>query len=157
MNIHAIRTWWGLQRPRDQAFVGISVLLCLLAFAWLLALSPALKKLHHHEDRMRQLQATLSEMRAMEAQAKTFQGQGSLDLTQAQQKLRIQTIALLGKKADLSLRNGGASVTLRFVPPHSLGRWLAAIRTEAHARVTQAKLHRTPDGWSGSIQLTLPE
>ena len=157
MNAATLQTWWHQRAARERALLGACAALVLLTVLWSLALAPAFKTLRQHAARTAQLQATLAQMQALEAQAKRLQGQGSLSGAQSQQALQAQTTSLIGKQAELTLRIGGATATLRGVSPQALARWLAAVRTEAHAKVVQSRLQRTADGWSGSVQLTLPE
>ena len=157
MNAQALQVWWRQRAAREQVMLGAAATLLVLALLWVLALAPALKTLRQHAARTAQMQATLTQMQGLEAQAKLLQGQGSLGGAAAQQALQTHTSSLLGKQADIAARNGGASITLRSVSPQALGRWLATVRTEAHAQVLQSRLQRNADGWSGSMQLRLPE
>jgi general secretion pathway protein M len=155
--MNSLHTWWRQRAPREQALLGAGLALVLVALLWALALAPALQTLRRHDARVAQLQATLGRMQALEAQARQLQGQARLDGASAQQALQTHTRTLLGPQAELTARMGGASVTLRAVSPQALGRWLASVRTEAHAKVVQSRLQRTAEGWSGSVQLALPE
>jgi general secretion pathway protein M len=157
MTAQALRTWWLQRAAREQALVVGAAGLVLLALVWGLALAPALKTLRQHDARMAQLQAGLSQMQGLESQAKQLQSQSAIGGTQAQQALQTHTTSLLGKQAELATRAGGATITLRGVSPTALGRWLATIRTEAHAKVVQSRLQRNAEGWSGSVHVTLPE
>lgn len=151
--------WWRQREAREQTLLALAAVLVAIALLWLLALAPALKTLRQHDARVAQLQDSLQRMQALQAQAQALQAQAgsALDATQAQQALVQQTTAILGKQADISPRPGGASVTLRTVTPNALARWLAAIRAEAHAKVEQARIQRSGDGWSGTVQLSLPQ
>ena len=155
--MNAVQGWWRQRAPREQSLLAASLALVLAALLWMLALAPALKTLRQHDARVATLQAELGRMQALEAQARQLQAQAAPGGDSAQQALQTQTSTLLGKQAELAVRIGGANATLRAVSPQALGRWLAAIRTEAHAKVVQARLQRTADGWSGSVQLTLPK
>lgn len=155
--MNALQHWWRQRAPREQTLLTTGLALVLLTLLWMLALAPALKTLRQHDARVATLQTELARMQALEVQARQLQAQAAPGGDSAQQALQTQTSALLGKQAELALRIGGANATLRAVSPQALGRWLAAIRTEAHAKVVQARLQRTADGWSGSVQLTLPE
>lgn len=157
MNGTGLKHWWSQRAPREQSLLGAALVLVLLAALWLVALAPALKTLRQHDAKLSALQTELGRMQALEAQARALQGQAALPAGSAVQALQTHTAALLGKQADLAARSGGATVTLRAVSPQALARWLAAIRTEAHAKVIQSRLQRNADGWSGSVQLALPE
>lgn len=155
--MNAVLQWWRQRAPREQQLLAGCLALVLLALLWMLALAPALKTLGQHDARMATLQTELAHMQALEAQARQLKTQSAPGGGNAQQALQVQTDTLLGKQADLSVRTGGATATLRAVSPQALGRWLAAIRTEAHAKVVQARLQRSAQGWSGNVQLSLPE
>lgn len=155
--MNALLHWWRQRAPREQALLGTGLALVLVALLWMLALAPALKTLHQHDSRVAQLQDELGRMQTLEAQARQLQGQPLPSGVQALQALQTHTHTLLGQQAELSARMGGASVTLRAVPPQLLARWLSTVRTEARARVVQSRLQRTAEGWSGNVQLALPE
>lgn len=157
MNAAALTLWWRQRAPREQTLLVACTALVLLALLWSLAMAPALKTLRQHAAHSAQLQTTLAQMQALQAQAQGLQQHGKQDGAQAQQALQNQTASLLGTQASLALRNGGATVTLRGASPQALGRWLATIRTEAHAQVVQSRLQRNAEGWSGSVQLSLPQ
>ncbi|MDT8992559.1 type II secretion system protein GspM [Curvibacter sp. APW13] len=156
---HALLSWWRQRDPREQTLLALAGAVLALALVWMLALAPALKTLRQHDARVAELQGTLSRMQALQAQAQALQAQAgsAIDANLAQQALQQQTTALLGKQADLSLRAGGASVTLRTVTPAALARWLTSVRAEAHAKVELARLQRSGEGWSGTVQLSLPQ
>lgn len=157
MSGRSIQTWWAQRVPRERMLLGMALGVLLLAVLWRLALAPAFATLRQHDARMARLQAQLGHMQALEVQAGYYQRQAALSGAQAQQALQTHTTGLLGKQAELTTRLGGATVSLRGVPPSALARWLATIRTEARAKVVQSRLQRNADGWSGSVQLTLPE
>lgn len=157
MNKTQLRAWWRQRPPREQALLLACAALVLAALLWSLALAPALKTLRQHPAQRAQLQATLAQMQALQAQAQSLQGQAKPTEAQAQQALQNQTASLLGPQAALALHGGSATVTLRGASPQALGRWLAGVRTEAHAQVLQARLQRNAEGWSGSVQLGLPQ
>lgn len=157
MNKTQLRAWWRQRPPREQALLLVCAALVLAALLWSLALAPALKTLRQHPAQRAQLQATLAQMQALQAQAQSLQGQAKPTEAQAQQALQNQTASLLGPQAALALHGGSATVTLRGASPQALGRWLAGVRTEAHAQVLQARLQHNAEGWSGSVQLGLPQ
>ena len=153
----AARRWWQQRDARERTLLGVAVALVLAALLWTLALAPALKTLRQHGTHVQQLQSRLAQMQALQAQANSLQAGPPLDAAAAQQALQTHTTALLGAQASLSGHAGGATVTLRAASPQALGRWLATIRTEAHARVVASRLQRQAEGWSGTVQLALPE
>ena len=157
MNAQTLQAWWRQRALRERVLLGGCAALVLLALLWSLALAPALHTLRQHGAHTAQLQATLTHMQSLQAQAQSLQGHSSLTAPQAQQALQTHTTSLLGKQAELTTRIGGATATLHAVSPQALGRWLATIRTEAHAKVVQSRLQRNAEGWSGSVQLSLPE
>lgn len=157
MSTHSLHTWWRQLAARERALISACAVFLLLALLWGVALAPALRTLRQHDANIVQLRASLSHMQSLQAQAKLIEGHGSISGNAAQRALQSHTNSLLGKQAELAIRNGGATVTLRGVSPQALGHWFATIRTEARAKVLQSHLQRTTEGWSGSVQLSLPE
>lgn len=157
MSSSNLQAWWRRLAARERRFISAGAAILLLVLFWILALAPALQTLRLHDTRSAQLRATLSNMQTLQAQAQLFQGQRGIGGGAAQRALQTHTVSLLGTHADVAIRNGGASVILRGVSPQALGRWLVIIRMEARAKVLQSRLQRTTEGWSGSLQLSLPE
>ncbi|MDP1791809.1 MAG: type II secretion system protein GspM, partial [Methylibium sp.] len=74
---------------------------------------------------------------------------------QAEAALRGAT-ERLGTNARLTLQGDRATLTLSGVPGEALAAWLGEVRSAARARPDEAKLSHGPNGYSGSVLLTLP-
>ena len=61
----------------------------------------------------------------------------------------------LGDKARLSLQGDRASLTLNGVSPEALRGWLLEARSAARARPVEAQLTRGPQGYSGTLVVSL--
>lgn len=153
----ALRAWWTTLGTRERALLGLGGAVLLLALLWSLALSPALRVLRGHGPRVAQLEQQLTQMQQWQAQAQGLQALARPAPGTAPRALDEASKRLLGRQSHWDIRTGTASFTLRAVPAQALAQWLAAVRSDARARVVQARLQRSEQGWSGTVQVALPE
>lgn len=123
---------------------------------WILALAPAVRTLRSFNATRLQLDDDLQNMLRLQAQAQTLQSIPRLPTAVASQALRESVQKAFDKNADFTMSAGSATVTLRGVSADTLAQWLMSARTQAHSAPLQAKLRNTPTGWSGSLQMSLP-
>lgn len=155
MNSTQIQAWWAQRAPREKTILQFAALLVAAALLWSVALAPALRTLRTFDDKHRSQEAQLQAMLRLQAQAQSLQSQPRLSQAAAVQALQTSVQQVLGPKADFSNNAGNATVTLRGVSAEALAQWLASARTEAHASPVQARLSRTGNTWSGTLQMGL--
>lgn len=156
MNSTSIPTWWAQRAAREKTILKFAALLVAAALLWSLGLAPALRTLRAFEGQHQSQEAQLQAMLRLQAQAQSLQSQPRLSQAAAVQALQTSVQQTLGPKADFSNNAGNATVTLRGVSAEALAQWLASARTEAHASPVQARLSRTGNTWSGTLQMGLP-
>ncbi|MBC7917544.1 MAG: type II secretion system protein M [Rhodoferax sp.] len=152
----AAQLWWQQRDTREKTLLTLAAALVGVALVWGIAISPALRTLQKSASQQAALQDQLQTMARMQAQAKALQTQAPLSQTEAAAALSASVQQAFGSAADITVRAGDASVTLRGVSADALAQWLATARTNAHAVPLQARLTRTGATWSGTLQLGLP-
>lgn len=151
-----LHLWWTQRPPREKTLLRAAAVLVAVAVFWSLAIAPALRTLRSFEARYASQQMQLQTMLRLQSQAQALQGQPRLSQAAATQALQASVQQAFGTKAELSLNAGNATVTLRGVGAEALAQWLASARMEARAAPLQARLTRTANGWSGTLQMGLP-
>lgn len=156
MKLPAFRPWWAQRAPREKTILRFAALLVAAALLWSVALAPALRTVRAFDAKHAAQEAQLQAMLRLQAQAQGLQAQPRLSPAAATQALQTSVQQAFGPKADLSSNAGNVTVTLRGVSADALALWLANARVEARASPIQARLTRTGDTWSGTLQMGLP-
>lgn len=157
MNTANLRTWWNQRPPREKNLLRGCGVLVGLALLWSVALAPALRTLRSYETQRAAQEAQLQTMLSLQAQAQAAQALPRLTPAAATQALQASVLQAFGTHAELTLAGGTASVTLRGVQADALAQWLASARVNAHSAPIQARLTHAPNGWSGTLQMALPQ
>ncbi len=152
----ALRSWWQQRDAREKTLLTLACALVSTALVWGIAIAPALRTLQKSAAQQTVLQDQLQTMARMQVQAKALQSQAPLSQSEAAAALSASVQQAFGSGADITIRAGDASVTLRGVSADALAQWLATARTNAHAVPLQARMTRTGSTWSGTLQLGLP-
>ena len=156
MNATALQLWWEQRVSREKWALRSAAVLMIAALLWTLALAPALRTLRSFDANRVQLDAQLQTMLSLQAQAQALQALPRMTQAAASQALRESVPQAFDKNADVTMNGGIATITLRGVSADTLAQWLATARTQAHSAPTNANLSSTPNGWSGTLQMALP-
>ena len=156
MNATALQHWWEQRASREKSALRSAAVLMAAALLWTQALAPALQTLRSFDAKHAELDTQLQTMLSLQAQAKALQALPRMTPTAASQALRESVQKAFDKNADFTINGGTATVTLRGVNADSLAQWLATARSQANSAPTNASLSRTPGGWSGTVQMALP-
>ncbi len=154
-------TWrarWQAASRREQRSLLLAAGVVALALLWWLAVAPALAVWRAAPAQAAQLEAQMQQMLALQVQARALQALPTLNAPAARSVLE-NTLAPLGKAAQMSVQMDRVTVTLNEVSAQALAQWLSGTRQNAHLVPTEARLQRAPvaDGaWSGSVVFTLP-
>lgn len=157
MNAQQLRARWAALAPRERMLVAVAAGLVGLALLWWVALAPAIATLRSAETQHRALDAQLQQMRRLQAQAKTMQGQPRRSRQEVMRQLEASIQQQLGTSARYSIAGDRVTVTLANTPAAAVSQWLATVRSNARAIPGEARLTRNPSGaWDGTVNLTLP-
>ena len=157
MNTANLRLWWGQRSHKEKWTLKLAMALLAGYLVWALALAPALRTLRSYEVSRIKLDADLQTMQGLQAQAQALQSMPRLSHSTATQALRDSVQNAFGKNADFSANGANATVTVRGVSADALAQWLLGARTEALSAPVQVRLSNTTSGWSGTLQMALPD
>ncbi|MEJ6006367.1 type II secretion system protein GspM [Paucibacter sp. AS339] len=145
--------WAGLgERERLSLQLVAWVLGALLI--WLLAVQPGLRVLRQAPGQLQTLEAQLQDMQALALEVRELRATPAVPAALAVQALQAAS-EHLGPGAKLSLNGDRAILNLNGIGAEALQAWLGEVRSAARAKPLEAKLQRGPNGYSGSIVLSL--
>ena len=145
--------WQALGERERLALQAVGALLGVL-LAWAILLAPALRTLKTAPAELETLELQLQQMQAQAQEARVLRAAPAVPPAQAQAAL-ASSVAHLGPAARLNLTGDRAVVTLTAISPEALQGFLGEARAAARARPVEAQLTRGPQGYSGSLVLSL--
>jgi general secretion pathway protein M len=145
--------WMGLS-PRDRRAALLAALVLALFLVWTLAVQPAWRTLASAPAELDAVDAQLQVMQRLAAEATELRATPPVPLEQATAALQAAT-ARLGDQAKLSMQGERAVLTLTAVGTSAFTGWLAEARAGARARPVEATLNRGPQGYNGTLVLSL--
>lgn len=150
-----LRARWQALGARERRLVTVMAWILGLTMLWLVAVAPAWRVVAAAPARLDALDAQLLQMQRLAGEARTLRGAPSVGSTQAQAAVKGATDAL-GGAARLTLGGDRASVVFTNASGAQLREWLAEVRGAGRARAVEANLTRGPQGYSGTVVLSLP-
>ena len=145
--------WLGLsQRDRRGALLAATVLG--LFIVWSVAVQPAWRSLARAAAELDAVDLQLQAMQRLASEAAELRATPAVPRDQATAALQAAT-ARLGDRAQLSMQGERAVLTLTGVGTSALQLWLAEARAGARARPVEATLNRGPQGYNGTLVLSL--
>ena len=150
-----LQTRWTKLASRERRLVSAVLGLVGLALLWALAVQPAWRTLRDTPAQIDAIDRQLQDMQRLAAESRELRALPVVKPAQAEEALRGAT-ERLGSNAKLSLQGERATLSLGGVPGEALGVWLGEVRSAARARPEEAKLSRGPNGYSGTVLLSLP-
>ena len=141
---------WRTFSPRERLAAAIAIGIVALALVWLVALAPALRTLREAPAVLDRLDAQLSQMQRLAAEARDLKTGAPVGAAQSATALRSAT-ERLGDRARLVVLGDRATLTLSGITGDALRQWLAEARSGARARPLDAQLTRGPQGYTGTL------
>lgn len=148
------RARWTAMAPRERRLVKAAALLIGVVLVWLIAVQPAWRTLRDTPAQVDALELQLQQMQRMAVESQQLRATPAVKSAQATEALRAATDRL-GPNARLAVLGDRATLTLDGVSGEALAAWLGEVRSAARARPDEAKLSRGPNGYSGSVVLSL--
>lgn len=152
--LEPLRAWWATLARREQVLTALAALVVAMAVVWLVALRPALTTLRQTPAQLDALDVQLQSMQRMAAEARELRASPSIPPAQATAALQAAS-ARLGDRAKLVIQADRAVLSVTGIDSESLRNWLAEVRSGARARPAEAQLTRTPQGFTGTVTLTI--
>jgi general secretion pathway protein M len=150
----ALLARWQAFAPRERRLVAVGGGVLMLFLAWLLFVQPALRTVREAPARIDQLDAQLQHMQRLAAEGRELRNTAPMPAAQAAIVLKAST-ERLGERARLSVQGDRAVLTLNGVSGEQLRSWLAEARSGARARPVEAQLSRGPQGYTGTLVVSL--
>jgi general secretion pathway protein M len=145
--------WLGLSlRDRRAAMLAGAVLGLFLV--WSLAVQPAWRTLATAPAEIDAVDVQLQGMQRLAAEATELRATPPIPLEQATAALQAAT-ERLGDQAKLAMQGERAVLTLTGVGTSAFTGWLAEARAGARARPVEATLNRGPQGYNGTLVVSL--
>lgn len=146
---------WQALGSRERRGLTIVAWVLGLFLLWAVAIAPALRTARVAPGQLEQFDGQLQVMQRQAAEAKELRAAPALNNSQSSAALRAASDAL-GANGRLQVAGDRATLTLNGVSGTQLRDWLSEARSAARARPIEANLTRGPQGFSGSIVVTLP-
>ncbi len=145
---------WQQMGERERNAAQLIALLLGLALLWFVAVQPAWRTLNQAPAQAESLERQLQDMQALAQEAQELRAAPTVPAAQATQALQAAS-EHLGPAARLQINGDRAVLMLNGVSSEALQAWLGEARSAARARPLEAKLQRSPQGFNGSIVLSL--
>jgi general secretion pathway protein M len=145
---------WAALPARERMGLSLAAAALGIVLVWWIGVAPALRTLRETPAQIDALDAQLQSMQRMALEARELRGAAPVPVTQAALALKSAT-ERLGDKGRIAVQNDRATLTLNGVTGETLRAWLTEARSGARARPIEAQLTRGPQGYAGTIVLTI--
>jgi general secretion pathway protein M len=145
-----LRARWVALPPRERRLAALGLGVLLIFLLWVVALQPAWRTVRDTPARLDRTDVQLQHMQRLAAESRELRNATPLSASQSGAALKTAT-DVLGDKARLSLQGERAVLTLTGVTSEQLRNWLS----DARARVVEAQVSRSPQGYFGSVVVSL--
>ena len=149
-----LRTAWLGLSLRDRRAAVLAAAVLGLFLTWTLAVQPAWRTLASAPAELDAVDAQLQAMQRLASEATELRATPPVPLELATAALQAAT-ARLGDQAKLSMQGERAVLTLTGVGTSAFTGWLAEARASARARPVELTLNRGPQGYTGTVVLSL--
>lgn len=145
---------WQAMAARERRLVVVGGTVLGLFLLWVLFVQPAWRTVREAPAKLDRLDAQLQHMQHLAAEGRELRNAPAMSAAQSAIVLKAATDRL-GERARLSVQGDRAVLTLSNATTEQLRNWLAEARSGAHARPIEAQLSRGPQGFNGTIVVTL--
>ena len=145
-----LRERWASMAARERNLVGWALALIVLALAWAIAVAPALRTLREAPIQREALDKQWLQMQQLASEARELKATPAISSEQSVNALKA-ACEHLGDAARYVSQGERASVTLTEVDSAQLQEFLSEARSGARARVLEAQLQHSPNGYSGTL------
>jgi general secretion pathway protein M len=152
--LEPLRKWWAALPLRERQLIAVAAVVLGLFMLWTLAVVPAWRTVRTAPAQIDALDVQLQSMQRLAAEAVELRAAPSIPTAQAAAALQSAS-GRLGERARLSLQGDRAVLTLEGIESEALRSWLAEARSGARARPIDVQLARGPQGFTGTLTVTL--
>jgi general secretion pathway protein M len=149
------RAWWRSRSRRERQVLALMGVLIAAFLVWTVLVQPAWRTVRAAPAELDALDAQLQQMQRVAAESRNLRNTTPVGAAQAGIALKAATDRL-GDKARLNLQGDRAVLSLTgAVTADALRGWLTEARSGARARPTEAQLQRGPNGYTGSVTVSI--
>lgn len=149
-----VRTWWDGLAKREQRLTLLAGAAVVLFLLWTIAIQPAWTTVRQAPAQLDALDAQLQSMQRMAAETRELRAAPSITAAQSTAALQAAS-ARLGDRARLAIQADRAVLSLNGIESEDLRNWLSEVRSGARARPVEAQLARGPQGFTGTVTVSL--
>ena len=153
LRAQAAAAWQG-RTPRERQAISAGAVALGVLLAWSFAVQPALRTVREAPPRLDRLDAELQQMQRLAVESRTLRATPPEAPSEAGAALQAATVRL-GAAGRLALLGDRATLTLNGATGTQLQAWLAEARRAARARPLEAQLTRGPQGYAGTLTVSL--
>ena len=148
------RARWQALPARERGLLLMAAAVLGAYLLWAAAVQPALRTLGSAPQQTEALDQQWQTMQRLAGEAIELRSAPPVNAAQAGAALKAAS-ERLGDKARLNVQGDRAVLTVNGIGTEALRGWLKEVRVGARARLAEATLSRTPQGFSGTLVLTL--
>jgi general secretion pathway protein M len=148
-----LRTKWQALAPRERQLVTAMLSVLALVLIVMLGVRPALKTLKETPAQLKEVNATLDDMRRMADEVKIMRQIPPVPQAQAEAMLRSAT-ERLGPTARMRTEGDRAIINMGGISGSKIAEWLTEVRSGARVKPIEGNFQQTEPGmYSGTITL----
>ncbi len=148
-----LRAKWQTMAPRERQLVTVMAWMLGVVLLVMLGVRPALKTLQQTPVQLREVDATLDDMRRQADEVKVLRQMPPVPPAQAESMLRSAT-QRLGEGVNLRIQGDRVIVAMTKVSGGKLAEWLTEIRSGARVRPLEGTLKEVEAGvYTGTVTL----
>ena len=145
---------WRSRTARERQAISLGALALGVLLVWSVAVQPALRTLREAPVKLDRLDAELAQMQRLAVESRALRATPPVAPSEATAALQAATVRL-GAAGKLALQGDRATLTLTGADGPRLQAWLAEARRAARARPIEAQLIRGPQGYAGTLTVSL--
>ncbi len=147
------RRWAGLA-PRERYALGAALAIIGIFLVWSLLIQPAWRTVREAPATLDRLDAQLQELQSLATEVRELRAAAPVSAAQSAEALTAATTRL-GEAGKIAVRGERAVLSLTNTSSEALRAWLVEARSAARARPLELQLQRSPQGYSGSVTVSL--
>ncbi len=147
------RRWAGFA-PRERYALGAALALIGGYLVWSLLIQPAWRTVREAPATLDRLDAQLQELQSLATEVRELRAAAPVSAAQSAEALTAATTRL-GEAGKIAVRGERAVLSLTNASSEALRGWLVEARSAARARPLELQLQRSPQGYSGSVTVSL--
>lgn len=147
----SLQTLFSKLSTREKLFVLLALYLLIIAFIWLVLVSPAFQILKNFTSENLALDKEIQVMQKLAQEAKTLQSEPKETPSNFEASLKTLSENITPGKVTTASSAEKITVTLNAVNAQNLAKWLEALRIELHNKPIETQLQFQQGNWTGVV------